>query len=529
MVKDIIINSSASQNRVAIIEDGNLVDFFVDHPEKRRMVGDIYLGRIARVLPGIRAAFINIGLKHDAFLHFSDIGSDLESYRELIDDEVDTSPEDDDEIENAEKNGKLNETRVKEKAPERERSYPKLRNGQDIIIQIIKEPVKDKGVRVTSAISLPGRFCVILPFDGKIGISKKIVDFKERRRLKRIAKEILPENCGLIIRTAAKNQSEEALSGDLKYLVQTWEEIQESLKHKSPTALVYKDLSTTISVIRDLFTPDVSKVFIDSKKMWKEIRNYVQIIQPSLVDKIEYHRNAEPIFEAFKIEEQINTLKGRKVPLPSGGHIVIEHTEAMVVVDVNSGRYAAKKDQELNSLKTDLEASREIVRQLRLRDIGGLIVVDFIDLEDEKNRKKIYDELKKEFKKDRAKIALLHMTEFGLMQITRERIRENIIQSMHEVCPYCQGSGMLVKKSNLIHEIEEWLKRYKAEGKHKVLRLRVNPSLGIKLKEGKISVFTRLRLKYLLQIKLEMDEKIDPQTFQFFSAKTGENLTEEFS
>ncbi|NMB80804.1 MAG: Rne/Rng family ribonuclease, partial [Ignavibacteria bacterium] len=349
-----------------------------------------------------------------------------------------------------------------------------------------------------------------------------------RKRLRKIARGIIPEDCGLIIRTAAKDQDEESLSADLKYLVKIWEDIQEDAKKLDPPSLLYKDLSTTISVIRDLFSPDVAKVFVDSKKLFKEIRNYVQFIQPALVDRIEFYKEDRPIFESFKIDEQIKNLMRRKVALPSGGHIVIDHTEAMTVIDVNSGRYAAKKDQELNSLKTDLEASREIVRQLRLRDIGGLIVVDFIDLEDEKNRKKIYDEMKKEFKKDRAKTAMLPMTDFGLMQITRERVRENIVQSMTEVCPFCEGSGLLTKKSNLIHEIEGWLKRYKMEGKYNSLILRVHPSLGEKLKQGFISTLTKIQLKYFVIITLEQSEKISPQTFRIIAKKTNEDLTEEF-
>ncbi|MFC2133505.1 ribonuclease E/G [Bacteroidota bacterium] len=524
MVKEIIINSSTSQNRVAITEDGNLVDFFVDHPEKSRMVGDIYLGRVARVLPGIRAAFIDIGLKHDAFLHFSDIDDKIHAFQEMFD-------ENDDDTDIGSNNKKGHENSKSQEKLEKEKVYqtPKLHKGQEILIQIIKEPVKDKGVRVSSSISMPGRFCVLLPHDDKIGISKKIVDFKERKRLKRIAREILPQNCGLIIRTAAKDQAEDALVGDLKYLVKNWKEIEEILKKKNPPALLFKDLSTTTSVIRDLFTPDVTAVFIDSKKLYKEIRNYVQVFQPALAERIHHYRDAEPIFESFKIEQQIKALSGRKVYMPAGGGIVIEHTEAMVVIDVNSGRYAAKKDQELNSLKTDLEAAREIARQLRLRDIGGLIVVDFIDLEDEKNRKKIYDELKKEFKKDRAKTALLPMTEFGLMQITRQRIRENIMQSMNEPCPYCLGTGWLTKKSHMIHEIEDWLKRYKLHGKHKVLILKAHPILISKLKEGKISTIMKLRFRFLKRIKLIADENMSPQEFQFFAAKTDEELTEEFS
>jgi ribonuclease G len=278
-------------------------------------------------------------------------------------------------------------------------------------------------------------------------------------------------------------------------------------------------------VIRDLFTPDVSKVFIDSKKLYKEIRDYVQLIQSELVEKIEYYKANQPIFVAFKVEEQIKTLMGRKVAIPSGGHIVIEHTEAMTVIDVNSGRYAAKKDQEQNSLKTDLEAAREIVRQLRLRDIGGLIVVDFIDLEDEKNRKKIYDELKKEFKKDRAKIALLPMTDFGIIQITRQRVRQNIMQSINEACPYCNGTGLLTKKSSIIHEIDEWLKRYKLQGKQRNLILTLHPSLGDSIKEGTVSTLTKLQFKYLLRIKLVEDENMSPQQFEISVSKTGEKLT----
>ncbi len=530
MNKEIIISSSTTQNRVAITEDGNLVDFFVDHPEKQRMVGDVYLGRVARVLPGIRAAFIDIGLKHDAFLHFSDIGERTEALQGIFDDDDD---EDEEKSPNASANATVedpNQPTLELPKPEiRERQIPKLHKGQELLIQILKEPVKDKGVRVTSSVSIPGRFCVLLPMDNKIGVSKKIVEYKERKRLRKIARGIIPEDCGLIIRTAAKDQDEESLSADLKYLVKIWEDIQEDAKKLEPPSLLYKDLSTTISVIRDLFSPDVSKVFVDSKKLFKEIRNYVQFIQPALVDRIEFYKEDRPIFESFKIDEQIKNLMRRKVALTSGGHIVIDHTEAMTVIDVNSGRYAAKKDQELNSLKTDLEASREIVRQLRLRDIGGLIVVDFIDLEDEKNRKKIYDELKKEFKKDRAKTAMLPMTEFGLMQITRERVRENIVQSMTEVCPYCEGSGLLTKKSNLIHEIEGWLKRYKMEGKYYSLIIRVHPSLGEKLKQGFISTLTKIQIKYFVKLRLEQTEKISPQTFRFIAKKTNEDITEEFA
>ncbi len=524
MLKEIIISATASQNRIAITEDRKLVDFFVEHPEKDRMVGNIYLGKVARVLPGIRAVFIDIGLKHDAFLHFSDIGDTLKDNLNFVDDDYVAEPDDVEEV-----NGKKsNSEKDKEEQKEKRIKSPRLKKGQEILIQIIKEPVKGKGVRVSTSISIPGRFCVLIPYEDKIGISKKITDYREKKRLRKLARGIIPSNCGVIVRTASKDQPEASLSADLTYLSKTWAQVQEEVKKNSPPYLVYKDLSTTISVIRDLFTTDVSNIFIDSKKLYKEIRAYVNAHQPDIVDKINLYRSSIPIFEEFKIEEQIKGMMERKVPLPSGGYLFIEHTEAMTVIDVNSGRYAAKKEQELNSLKTDLEAAREIARQLRLRDIGGLLVVDFIDLEDDKNRKKIYDELRKEFRKDRAKIAMLPMTDFGIMQITRQRIRENIMQSTHELCHCCDGTGLMQKKSNIINEIDQWLKRYKNDGNKQALRLIVHNSLGLKLRIGTFSTMKKLQLKYFMRIKLEEKNDVNPQSFRFIDSKAEKEITNDY-
>jgi len=520
MTKEIIINSSTSQTRVAITEDGYLADFFVDYPENRRMVGDVYLGKIARVLPGIKAAFIDIGMKHDAFLHFSDIGENTQQLQDMLGEEDSDVDNDDDEDSPSQQHPPREE--------HRQPSIPKLAKGQDILIQITKEPVNNKGVRVSSAISLPGRFCVLLPFDGKIGVSKKISDFRERRRLRTIARSILPKNYGLIIRTVARNQTEESLRDDLQNLMKTWQEIESTVKTEKPPALIYQDLNTTSSVIRDLFTPDISKVFIDSKKLFKQIKNYVTLVQPQLADKIENYKSSTSIFDAFKIEEQIKTLMGRKVPLPSGGYLIIEHTEAMVVIDVNSGRYAKSKDQEVNSLKTDLEAAREISRQMRLRDIGGIIVIDFIDLEEDKNRKKIYDELKKEFRKDRAKVSVLPMSDFGLVQITRQRIRQNIMQAMKEVCPYCLGTGLLTKHSHVVYDLEELIKKVKQKSKYRSLIIKCHPIIAQKFREGKIKMLTKLQLKLLMKLTLEEDVNIPLNEIKLFSKKTQQDITEEF-
>ena len=519
MVKEIIINSSSTQTRVAITEDGNLVDFFVDYPESRRTVGDIYLGKVARVIPGMRAAFIDIGMKHDAFLHFSDIGDRTQQLQDMIGDE-DTDVDDDDDSPAG--NGSRQAQTETSHVP------PKLHKAEKILVQIIKEPVNNKGVRVTSSISLPGRFCVLLPYDNNVGVSKKITDYRERKRLRSIARQIIPHNYGLIIRTVAQGQPEESLKDDLNLLMKTWSEIESSAKSEEPPSLIYQDLNTTVSVIRDLFNSDVSKVFIDSKKLHKQIKNYVHIVQPSMEEKVEPYKSSGNIFDSFNIESQIKTLMGRKVVLPSGGYLIIEHTEAMVVIDVNSGRYAKNKEQELNSLKTDLEASREVARQLRLRDIGGIIVIDFIDLEDEKNRKKVYDELRKEFRKDRAKVSILPMSEFGLIQITRQRIRQNIIQTMKDVCPVCLGTGLLTKESHVVYDLENWLKKFRRNSKERKLIIKCHPFTAANMKEGKIKSLTKLQFKYLTFIKVEEDESISPGRFRFFSVKTGEELTKDF-
>jgi ribonuclease G len=521
MVKEIIINSTSSQTRVAITEDGNLADFFVDYPENRRMVGDIYLGRIARVLPGIRAAFIDIGMKHDAFLHFSDIGERTQQLQDMLGDE-DSDVDEDEDV-----NGSA-PTQTKTEPKRTEPTIPTLKKGQEILIQIIKEPVSNKGVRVTSSVSLPGRFCVLLPYDNKVGISKKIYDFKERKRLRHIARQIVPENYGLIIRTVAQKQDEEILKDDLKNLMKTWEKIEKEAKSQTPPALVYQDLNTTVSVIRDLFNSDISKIFVDSKKLHKEIKNYLEFVQPAIAEKVELYKSTYGIFNTFKVDEQIKTLMGRKVFLPSGGYLIIEHTEAMVVIDVNSGKYAKSKDQESNSLKTDLEASREIARQLRLRDIGGIIVIDFIDLEDDKNRKKVYDELKKEFRKDRAKVSILPMSDFGLIQITRQRIRQNIVQAIKEVCPECHGTGLLTKSSHLAYDLESWLKKFRRKSRERSIIIKSHPSTIAKIREGKFKSLFKLQFKYLVKITLREDASLSADTFEFYSAKTGHDLTREF-
>jgi len=522
MKKEIIINAAANETRIAITEEGRLAELFVETTNKEKMVGDIYLGKVAKVMSGIKAAFIDLGLGQDGFLHFSDIGNRFDEYTAMIGDD------DEEEGEGEPKTAPHAEAPVAEERQRRPERDVRLEKGQEVIVQIIKEPVGKKGVRVTSEVSLAGRFLVLLPFDGKIGISKKVTNFREKRRLRKIVQAILPEGFGVIIRTVAEGKEETSLKNDLEDLIKTWREIETSVKNEKAPCLLYKDLATTSSVIRDLFSNDVTRVIIDSRKLHKEISSYIKYTSPQLLDKIELHKEKTPVFDAYGVEKEIETTLARKVWLKSGGYIIIEPTEAMVVIDVNSGRYAPKKEQEQNSLRTDLEAAREITRQLRLRDMGGIIVCDFIDLDDEKNKKKVYEELKKEFRKDRAKVTVLPMTEFGLVQITRQRVRQNILHSFTEPCPICGGSGLVQSKTTTLNQIDRWLRRFKTETHEKRLVLRVNPNLAASLREGTISRLKRVMLKYFVLIKLEVDTAIPIGEFRFISRAQNKDVTDQF-
>jgi ribonuclease G len=597
--KEIFINAiSDDEVRIAITENDRLVELFVETPETERHVGDIYLGKVAKVIPGMNAAFVNVGLEQDAFLHFSDIGDSFSTSSaylsgedaEMEDDDVDD--EEDDYLVEEGATGQEQKIfrprdrqprgprpergsdRPSDRGPEREggparkvigadgiavakpmdlklanqrdmrpraargndRNFPTLLQsnvsiepGQNILVQVTREAFANKGVRVTSRISIPGRFLVLVPFEPGIGISRKVYSVRERSRLRRIIRSLKPRELGVIIRTVAENKEESALREDLQKLLDIWKEIETKIKDIEPPTLVYQDSSITSSVMRDLFSPDVSRIVIDSKKMYREVMEYVEWAAPNLTGAVEQYKASEPMFDSFDIEHQIESSLSRKIPLPSGGYLFIEHTEAMVVIDVNSGRYAARREQELNSLKTNLEAARETARQLRLRDIGGIIVVDFIDMQDERNKKKVYDEMKKEFRKDRAKSSILPLTDFGIMQITRQRIRQSIMHSLSEQCPVCGGTGLLVSKTTIIKQIERWLERFRAENRERKLLLTVNPTLAEMLTSGLMSPLRNIQLKYLMRIQLQTDETLTGDEFRFHSPKQRRDVTSDYN
>jgi ribonuclease G len=499
MKKEIIINATNEETRIAIREDEQLVELFVEKPEAQRMVGDIYLGKVSRVLPGMQAAFIDIGHEQNAFLHFSDVSEATNQF--LVDFE-------DEDTEGVTPTSDQNFDAAKD-----------LKQGNDIVVQIMKEPIGSKGSRVTSQISIPGRYAVLVPNQTYIGVSRKIQNFKEKKRLKSIARQTLPKNFGLIIRTQAEEKHDKLLMTDIKGLLKLWEKINNRIKDAKAPANVYKDMGMASSIIRDLFTPDLDRVVIDSRKLMGEIISYVKEVTPKLKHKIEYYKNRTPIFEKFDIEKQISRSMVSKVWLKNGGYVVIQQTEAMVSIDVNSGKFIGRKDHETNSLKINMQAAREIARQVRLRDIGGLIVIDFIDVLQENNKQKIFQELKREFYKDRSITKIEEMSRFGLIEMTRQRIRPSVLHSMHEDCPLCKGSGLVPSLNTIVADLERWIQFYRAEGGDRRISVRVTPEIYSYVMRGKFSRRLQLMWKYWMKINFVRDEDIKYREYKVFDRK----------
>jgi ribonuclease G len=493
MKKKIIINVSSTETRIALIEDGDLVEIYVERPESERMVGDIYKGRVENVVQAIQAAFVNIGLEQNGFLSFADVGKEYSALAERVED-----------------SGKKPSVK---KTSQQSRGNVPLKVGQEILVQVTKEPIGDKGTRLTSSISLPGRFIVLVPYDTMIGVSRKIANVKERRRLRMLAKSIRPQGFGLIIRTVAVDKDVQTLKADLENLMKVWKKIEEKNKNYAAPRLVFQDMGITSSVIRDLFSPDIDQLIVDSRRLYGKIKKYLKEVAPVLLPKLELYKEKTPVFDAFKIEEEIEKSLSRKIWMKSGGYIIFDQTEAMVVIDVNSGRSIREKDHELNALKTDLQAAKTIAKQLRLRDSGGLIVIDFIDLTKDKDRKKVVAEMHRELRKDRAAFDILPMSDFGIVQLTRERIRPSLLYRYSEPCPRCDGLGRILAKSAIISKIERHIQQMKLETGQRRLTLRVNRDIAAYLKHGLNSRLNRLQLKFFIVIKLIEDETLKDDRF----------------
>ncbi len=555
--KQLLMNKTGDEIQVALVEEGRLVELIIERPESRRSIGDIYLGRVHKVVEGLKAAFVDIGQKSDGFLHFSDVGTTNEDYRALIEDDdddenggvddgdADDAPQDfrnGDEpavgatVKQAARSGSKKPSADEQERAEKRQSYTqliaaKLKPNDSILVQVIKEPISSKGSRLTSDITIAGRFMVLLPFGGgQVAVSRRVIARKERSRLKKLVRSILPEGFGAIIRTVAEDQEETLLKQDLEKLLAKWTQIEEKLQDAAPPQLIFKEDTIISSVLRDSLTSDVTEIVANSPLIHKETLNYIQWAAPEMVKNVTFYQGKLPLFEGYGIAKDVESIFSRKVWLKSGGYIIIEHTEAMVVVDVNSGRYAAKREQEENSLKTNLEAAREVVRQLRLRDIGGIIVVDFIDMLDQKNAKKVYDSMKTELRNDRAKSNILPMSDFGIMQITRERIRPSLMQRMGDQCPACGGSGVVQARFTTINQIERWLRKYALQNsmKFQQLDLYISPTVVEPLQNSDMKTELKWFLQHLLFVQVKPDESLRSDDFRFYSRKNNKDITAEY-
>jgi ribonuclease G len=513
MFREIVINADPNETRVALVEEGELVELIMERPDERRVVGDIYKGRVNAVLPGLQAAFIDIGLDKTAFLHVSDLAGAAGEFDELTDDN-----------EREEK-----DSRRRSRQDEEARIEQLLQKGQEVLVQIAKEPIGTKGAKVHGRISLPGRYLVLIPDVDTLGVSRRIVDREERHRLKGLLTKIRPAGVGLIVRTAGEGKGEGEFESDVKYLMGQWKKIEKKASAVRAPAAVHRDVELTTGLIRDLFTEDVDRVVVDSKSVCKEIVSYVRTISPDLVPRIKQYSGTLPIFDEYGIESEIEKLLERKVWLKRGGYIIIDHTEALVSIDVNTGRYTGKKDQEETILRTNIEAAKEVARQLRLRDAGGIIVIDFIDMEIEANRRTVLDVLRQALRNDRSRTKAFQVSELGLVEMTRQRVRPSLLHHFTDDCPVCDGVGRILSLDTVLMKIERYLRRIGADRREKFVQFRVNPEVAVHIFEADGNRLARLEKEYRLKLDIKDDPRLKREDIRIISAKSGEDITSRYA
>jgi ribonuclease G len=467
MADEILINVNSGETRVALLEGGLLVELYIERPSEQGITGNIYKGRVVRVLPGMQAAFVDIGLEKAAFLYVTDVQQgfeDLEILMRAREDETNESfPQDEEELYPLEAPFHIEDL---------------LHEGQELLVQVSKDPLGNKGARITSHISLPGRHLVLMPKVDHIGVSRRIENETERRRLREILQKMKPAGFGLIARTASEGKDESDFVQDLDFLIKMWASIQKR-KATSPTpSLIHKDLDITLRAIRDLFTQEVDRVVVDSEEEYRKILDFCDAFMPQLKSSIELYDKDEPLFDYYGIEIEISRALGRKVWLKSGGYIVIDMTEALTVIDVNTGRYVGKRNLEDTILKTNLEAVKEIAYQLRLRNIGGIIIIDFIDMEKESSREKVFQALTEALKKDKSKTNILKISELGLVEMTRKRTRESLGRILSERCFYCEGRGFLKSRSTICQEVLREIQRDIRDFRGENISVEVHPNVA---------------------------------------------------
>lgn len=505
MNKELIINASSTGVEIALLEEKKLVELHSERPDGKFAVGDLYLGKVKKLIPGLNAAFVDVGYEKDAFLHYTDLSPYAKSILKFTQTALTQSePSNHANFEHeAEivKTGKINEV---------------LNGKPNILVQILKEPIAAKGPRLSCEISLPGRYIVLTPFNPVIAVSKKIHTSEERKRLQKIIESIRPKGFGVIVRTAAEGKSTSELHQDVLDLVESWKNIQLNLKNAVPPLRIMSEETKTNSFLRDLLTEDFNKIVINDKNLYNETKTYLERIAPHKKDIVSYHNNGVSLFDQYNVTKQVKGGFGKVVNMQSGAYLVIEHTEALHVIDVNSGYKSISNNQEENSLQTNLEAAEEIARQLRLRDLGGIIVIDFIDMKLPDNKRKVQEAMEEFMKADRARHAISPISKFGIMQLTRQRMKPELNINTSEECPACQGTGKISSTLLLEDEIEKKL-QYLVTNSHKKLVLAVNPIVYSHLSKGWFtSIVKKWKRKYKIKLTVQSNPTYHIIEYHFF-------------
>ena len=478
MATDLIINATSFEVRIALVEHGNLVEFYLERPTEKGLVGNIYLGKVVRVLPGMQAAFVDIGLERTGFLYVDDVNISTDTFeRRMQNCQEETSCCDNEPPESL-------AIRTPGKSIE-----DLLKEGQEILVQICKEPIGSKGARLTCHITLPCRNLVFMPMTDHIGISRKIDNEAVRQQLRTDIEELRPSEAGFIVRTVAEDACREDLEADMEFLLHLWSEIKDMAERATPMSLVYEDLDIILRVVRDIFSPDVDRVVVDDHDTYGRVLKFVETFAPHLINKVYKYDQPSPIFDAYGVEMDISRALDKKIWLRCGGYIIIEATEALTVIDVNTGRYVGKNDLEETIFKTNMEAVREIAYQLRLRNIGGIIIIDFIDMEELAHREEVFRALSEAVKKDKSRLNILKVSEFGLVQMTRKRNREDLARMMCDPCPYCQGVGMIKSTRTISYDIFRKISLGARKISGPSVTIRVHPKVaGTMLKEEAVTI-----------------------------------------
>ncbi len=515
MNKELVIDSKESEIAIALLEDKRLVELSKDKSSTKHSVGDIFLGRVKKIMQGLNAAFIDIGGERDAFLHYLDLGPQFNSQQKFLkksrfNNKDNTLTLKDLELEpDINKNGKISDV---------------IAVGQDILVQMVKEPISTKGPRLTSEITIAGRNLVLVPFSDKVSISQRIKGSEEKTRLKRLVQSIKPHNYGVIIRTVAKNRKVAVLHAELNELVTKWERMFANLTDVNSPVLLIGELNRTSAMLRDLLNNSFNNIHVNDDGLYKEITDYIDSIAPEHTKIVKKYTGKQPIFKHFGVVKQIKGLFGKTITIKNGAYIIIEHTEALHVIDVNSGNRIKKtNDQETNAMEVNLSAAEEIARQLRLRDMGGIIVIDFIDMHTGANKQMLYEKMREFMSNDRTKHNILPLSKFGLMQITRQRVRPELSETKVGMCPVCKGSGQANASVLVVDDIYENFKNIVEKNQNKYIELRVHPYLASYLTSGAKSIRFKWFLKHRRWCKIKSDEQFSFLDYKFYN-KQGDRI-----